>query len=78
MASALDRNQLFAFAKTHRKEYETLLKTFVETPTVSSDPAHAADIRAGVDLTVDTFRKFGGKVDVFRADRDGLISAGLV
>ena len=39
MASALDRNQLFSFAKSHREEYETLLKTFVETPTVSSDPA---------------------------------------
>ena len=25
MASALDRNQLFAFAKSHRQEYETLL-----------------------------------------------------
>jgi acetylornithine deacetylase/succinyl-diaminopimelate desuccinylase-like protein len=69
MASALDRNQLYSFAKSHRKEYETLLKTFVETPTVSSDPVHAEDIRAGVDLTVDTFRQFGGKVDVYKADR---------
>ena len=69
MASAVDRNQLYSFAKSHRKEYETLLKTFVETPTVSSDPGHAEDIRAGVDLTVDTFRQFGGKVDVYKADR---------
>src|SRR5882724_12109169 len=69
MASTLDRNELYIFAKAHRKEYETLLKTLVEVPTVSSDPAHAEDIRAGVDLTVDTFRQFGGKVDVYRADR---------
>lgn len=69
MASALDRDQLYSFAKSHRKEYETLLKTFVETPTVSSDPAHAGDIRAGVDLTVDTFRQFGSKVDVYKAER---------
>jgi acetylornithine deacetylase/succinyl-diaminopimelate desuccinylase-like protein len=69
MASALERKQLYSFAKSHRKEYETLLKTFVETPTVSSDPGHAEDIRAGVDLTVDTFRQFGGKVDVYSADR---------
>ncbi len=63
MASALDRDQLYSFAKSHRKEYETLLKTFVGTPTVSSDPAHAEDIRAGVDLTVDTFaiRREGGR-----------------
>lgn len=69
MASALDRKQLYAFADSHRKEYESLLKTFVETPTVSSDPAHAKDISAGVDLTVDTFRQFGGKVSVYKADR---------
>src|ERR1041385_7538060 len=69
MASALDRKQLYAFADSHRKEYESLLKTFVETPTVSSDPAHAKDISAGVDLTLDTFRQFGGKVSVYKADR---------
>src|SRR6266550_4925482 len=69
MASALDRNQLYSFAKSHRKQYETLLKSFVQTPTVSSDPGHAEDIRAGVDLTVETFRQFGGKVDVYKADR---------
>src|ERR1051325_9729823 len=69
MASALDRSQLYSFADSHRKEYETLLKTFVETPTVSSDPAHAGDIRAGVDLTVETFRQFGGKVQVYGVAR---------
>src|SRR4029453_17326292 len=65
MANPLDRNQLFSFAKNHRDEYETLLKRFVETPTVSCDPSHAEDIRKGVDLTVETMQQFGGKVDVF-------------
>ena len=69
MANALNRNDLFSFAKTHRKEYEALLKQFVETPTVSVDPSHAEDIRAGVDLTVETLRKFGGKVDVHKIDK---------
>jgi hypothetical protein len=32
MANALDRNELFSFAKSHRQEYEALLKRFVETP----------------------------------------------
>jgi acetylornithine deacetylase/succinyl-diaminopimelate desuccinylase-like protein len=65
MADALNRDQLFSFAQSHRDEYEALLKQFVETPTVSCDPAHAQDIRAGLDLTVETLRKFGGKVDVY-------------
>ena len=64
MANPLDRNQLFSFAKQHRDEYESLLKQFVETPTVSCDPAHAEDIRAGLDLTVETLRRFGGKAGV--------------
>ena len=38
MATALNRDQLFSFAKSHRQEYEELLKRFVETPTVSVDP----------------------------------------
>src|SRR3989454_11772044 len=65
MANALNRDQLFSFARSHRDEYEALLKQFVETPTVSCDPAHAEDIRKGFDLTVKTLRRFGGKVDVY-------------
>ena len=65
----LDRNQLFTFANNHRAEYEALLKQFVETPTVSCDPAHAADIRAGLDLTVETIRKFGGQPTVYKANK---------
>jgi len=61
MADALDRNQLFSFARSHRDEYETLLKRFVETPTVSCDPAYAEDIRAGLDLTVETLRDLAAK-----------------
>ena len=69
MATALDRDRLFSFAKNHRQEYEELLKRFVETPTVSVDPAHAEDIRAGLDLTVDTLRKYGGKIDVYKIEK---------
>lgn len=69
MPKELDREQLFNFAGTHRKEYEDLLQQFVETPTVSCDPAYAEDIRKGVDLTVETLRRFGGKVDVYQANK---------
>jgi acetylornithine deacetylase/succinyl-diaminopimelate desuccinylase-like protein len=77
VANLLDRNQLFSFAKDHRDEYEALLRRFVETPTVSCDPAYAEDIRAGLDLTVETLRKFGGKVDVYKASKGNPLVHGV-
>jgi acetylornithine deacetylase/succinyl-diaminopimelate desuccinylase-like protein len=65
--TALNREQLFSYAQNHRDEYEELLRSFVETPTVSVDPAHREDIRKGVDLTVDTIRRFGGEAQVYQA-----------
>lgn len=67
MPSALSREQLFSFATNNREEYEELLRRFVETPTVSVDPAHKEDIRKGVDLTVNTIRHFGGQAEVYQA-----------
>ena len=69
MPKELDRDQLFKFAETHRREYEDLLQQFVETPTVSCDPAYAEDIRRGVDMTVDTLRRFGAKADVYETNK---------
>lgn len=69
MPTPLDRNKLFSYANDHRQEYESLLRGFVETPTVSCDPAYAEDIKKGLDLTVGTFEKFGGKVNVYRTDK---------
>jgi len=77
MATTLNRDQLFSFAKNHRQEYEDLLKRFVETPTVSVDPAHAADIKAGLDLTVDTLRKYGGTVDVYKIEKGNPVVHGV-
>jgi len=77
MPSPLDRNELFSFAKNHRDEYEALLKRFVETPTVSCDPAHAEDIRAGLDLTVETIQKFGGQANVYKANKGNPLVHGV-
>jgi acetylornithine deacetylase/succinyl-diaminopimelate desuccinylase-like protein len=77
MATALNRDQLFAFTKNHRQEYEALLKRFVETPTVSVDPSHAEDIRAGVDLTVETIRKYGGKTEVYKIEKGNPVVHGV-
>lgn len=69
MPTTLTRDNLLSFANQHREEYETLLRRFVETPTVSVDPSHAEDIKKGVELTVETIENFGGKTQVYRADR---------
>ncbi len=68
MPQELSRDSLVSFAKNHRAEYEALLREFVETPTVSVDPAHDGDISKGVDLVVETFRKFGARAEVYRTN----------
>jgi len=69
MPTTLKRDTLLSFANSHREEFETLLRRFVETPTVSVDPNHLGDIQKGVDLTVQTLEGFGAKTQVYRADK---------
>ena len=77
MPTTLKRDSLVAFTNEHRQEFEGLLRRFVETPTVSVDPAHADDIAKGVELTVQTIEGFGGKVDVYRADKGNPVVHGV-
>jgi len=77
MAEELVRDQLFAFAQNHRSEFEQLLRRFVETPTVSCDPAHEEDIRKGVDLTVRTIEGFGGKAEVYQLKQGNPVVHGV-
>jgi len=77
MTEQLNRENLFSFAREHREEFEDLLRRFVETPTVSVDPNHADDIRKGVELTVQTIEKFGGKADVYKADKGNPLVHGV-
>ena len=69
MPHELSRESLVSFAKGHRDEYEELLRQFVETPTVSVDPAHAEDIKKGVDMVVETFKKFGARAEVYQVSQ---------
>jgi len=77
MPTTLSRESLFAFAKEHRQEFEEILRRFVEIPTVSVDPNHLDDIRKGVDLTVETIERFGGKADVYRAEKGNPVIQGV-
>ena len=77
MSPTLNRESLFSFAGNQRQEYEDLLRRFVETPTVSCDPAHAEDIRKGVDLTVETLQRFGGTAEVYEVDHGNPVIHGV-
>jgi acetylornithine deacetylase/succinyl-diaminopimelate desuccinylase-like protein len=77
MATPLKRDSLLSFANSHRDEFETLLRRFVETPTVSVDPSHADDIKKGVELTVETIKKYGGKTEVYRAEKGNPVVHGM-
>jgi acetylornithine deacetylase/succinyl-diaminopimelate desuccinylase-like protein len=69
MSQELSRDSLVSFAQNHRDEYENLLREFVETPTVSVDPAHAGDIKKGVDMVVETFKRFGARTEVHKINK---------
>lgn len=68
-----DRKQLSSFAKSHRDAFESLLKQFVEIPTVSAQPEHRADIKRGVELAVATIRDFGGRAEVIETAGNPLV-----
>jgi len=77
MPDELKRESLLAFTNSHRDEYESLLKQFVEIPTVSCDPAHAPDIKKGVELTLDTIAKYGGEAQIYRASKGNPVIQGV-
>ena len=77
MPSTLNRDALISFTKEHRDEFETLLRRFVETPTVSCDPSHANDILKGVELTVETIERYGGKAEVYKAQKGNPVIHGV-
>lgn len=77
MPTTLKRDSLLSFANSQREEFEALLRRFVEIPTVSVDPEHAEDIKKGVELTVETIEKYGGKAEVYRADKGNPVIHGV-
>src|SRR5690349_24514254 len=77
MSKTLNRDSLLSFANSHRDEYESLLRSFVELPTVSVDPNHLEDIRKGVELTVETIEGYRGKGEVDRAEKGNPVIHGV-
>src|SRR5215216_4129990 len=77
MSTTLNRDSLLSFANSHRDEYESLLRRFVEIPTVSVDPNHLDDIRKGVELTVEMLAGYGARVEVYKAEKGNPVIHGV-
>ena len=77
MPTPLNRESLRNFANEHREEFEGLLRQFVETPTVSVDPAHKPDIKRGVELTVQTIERMGGEARVYKVEKGNPVVHGI-
>jgi acetylornithine deacetylase/succinyl-diaminopimelate desuccinylase-like protein len=64
MTVALERSQLETYARGQRDAFESLLKDFVEVPSVSADPAHKPDLLKVAELGAQTIRRFGGRAEL--------------
>lgn len=75
MAIDSNRKELAAWAVEKRGEFEQLLRQFVETPSVSSDPARKGDIRRCAELAVATVKRFGGAAEVIETKGNPVVHA---
>ena len=69
----LSQESLRAFAEASRGRFESLLKDFVERPTVSVDPAMKPAIADGVALACDTIKAFGGVPEVLETPGNPIV-----
>jgi len=68
MKKAVTREFCDSFARRERKTFESLLKTFVDVPTVSAQPERFPDIRRCAELAAKTIRDFGGVPEIIETD----------
>lgn len=66
--SALTKESLKKYAADNRGTFETLLKEFVELPTVSVDPAQRDTIREAAKVACATIRRFGGEPSIVETE----------
>jgi acetylornithine deacetylase/succinyl-diaminopimelate desuccinylase-like protein len=64
---AFTKQGLEQYAAKNRPDFESLLKEFVEIPSVSADPARKGDLERCAELGAKTIRALGGKADIHRA-----------
>lgn len=69
----LDKQSLLDYANRERDAFEAKLREFVETPSVSADPQHAADVRRCAELAAATVRELGGEADILETAGNPLV-----
>jgi acetylornithine deacetylase/succinyl-diaminopimelate desuccinylase-like protein len=72
-ADQLTREALQAFAASQRATFEQELKTLVEIPSVSADPARKGDVRRCAEAAVSLFERHGGKAEILETEGNPLI-----
>ena len=68
-----EKEKLLSFAQKNREPFESLLKTFVEVPTISADPTKKIAIHEGAKLAADTIRAFKGSATILETDGNPII-----
>lgn len=68
-----DKKSLTAFADAQREQFESTLRTFVETPSVSSEPERQPDIRRMAELAAKQIESFGGEASILETDGNPLV-----
>jgi acetylornithine deacetylase/succinyl-diaminopimelate desuccinylase-like protein len=69
----LDKKSLSSFAESQRAAFESALREIVEIPSVSAEPAHAADIRRCADRAANLIRQQGGVAEVLETPGNPLV-----
>src|SRR5512135_2535232 len=72
-ADQLTREALKAYAAAQRATFEKELKTLVEIPSVSADPARKGDVRRCAEAAVSLFERHGGKAEILETAGNPLI-----
>ena len=75
MAIESNRKELASWATDKRAEFERILKEFVETPSVSADPARKGDVRKCAELAVSTVKRFGGVAEIIETKGNPVVHA---
>jgi len=68
-----DKKSLIAFAQSQRDRFEATLRSFVETPSVSSEPERLPDIGRMAELAAKTITDFGGQASILETDGNPLV-----
>lgn len=73
MSDEISRSELRKFAESSREEFESLLETFVEIPSISAEEERKSDIRKMADTAVETLREFGGEAELIETDGNPIV-----